>query len=272
MKRILFVLLPLIVFSLTVATSCKGNRSGDTQKKVGSEEVETLTREIEEAVYPLPTSAEVIRMLTELEVGYIIGISNLPQNVNNYISSMKMALNMGIYGADLSYATLYNMEQEALNYLNTIRVLANELNLSPLYNERLYNEIKQSYDDRDRLVSILTSAFNGTYKYLIDNDQEAQAIMVVAGAWVEGMYITTHISETVYHVEGMVRVLMEQKKSFDLFLEIAKPYADEPSVSEILRLLEPVRVIYEGVDESITVKEVEAITLAIEKVREEMIS
>lgn len=272
MKRLLFVFLPLVVFSLTVATSCKGNRSGDSQKKVDSEEVETLTKELEEAVYPLPTSAEVIRMLTELEVGYIIGISNPPQNVHNYITSRQMALNMGIYGADLSYATLYNMEQEALDYLESIRVLANELNMSTLYNERLYNEIKQSYDDRDRLVSILTSAFNGTYKYLSENDQEAQALMVVAGAWVEGMYITTHISETVYHVEGMVRVLMEQKKSFELFLEIAKPHSEEPSVSDILRILEPVRVIYEGVDDSITVKDVEDITLAIEKVRDELIS
>ncbi|MEZ4999589.1 MAG: hypothetical protein R2727_02555 [Bacteroidales bacterium] len=35
-----------------------------------------MTKEIGEAVYPLPTSMDVIKMLTELEVGYIIGISS----------------------------------------------------------------------------------------------------------------------------------------------------------------------------------------------------
>ena len=272
MKRVLFILLPLVVIFLTVAISCKGKRGSESQKVAGKEEAELLTKEIEEAVYPLPTSAEVIRMLSELEVGYIIGISNPAENAKNYISSQEMALNMGIYGADLSYATLYNMEQEVLNYLDAIRSLTNELDMSKLYNERLYDEIKASFDDRDRLVSILTTAFNGTYNYLSENGQQAQALMVVAGAWVEGMYITTHISENVYHVEGIVRVLMEQKRSFELFLEIAKPHAEDPSVSDILRMLEPIRVIYQTIEDSITVKNVEDLTLAIDKIREEMTS
>lgn len=272
MKRFLFILLPLVVISLTVAISCKGKRGSESQKVAGKGEAELLTKEIEDAVYPLPTSAEVIRMLSELEVGYIIGISNPAENAKNYISSQEMALNMGIYGADLSYATLYNMEQEVLNYLDAIRSLTNELDMSKLYNERLYDEIKASFDDRDRLVSILTTAFNGTYNYLSENGQEAQALMVVAGAWVEGMYITTHISENVYHVEGIVRVLMEQKRSFELFLEIAKPHAEDPSVSDILRMLEPIRVIYQTIEDSITVKNVEDLTLAIDKIREEMTS
>lgn len=268
-------LLPVItvVFLLFALVSCKNkSKSSDGQQQIDIQEVEQLTKEIEEAVYPLPTSAEVIRMLTELEVGYMIGISNPPDNVKNYVTSKSKAINLGIYGADLSYATLYNMNQDVINYLDAIRSLANDLNMSKLYNQRLYDEIKNSFDNRDKLVEILRGAFNGTYKYLSENDQQAQALMVVAGAWVEGMYITTHISESVYHVEGIVKVLLEQKKSFELFIELARPHQDDPAVNEILIMFEPMTKIYEGLDTSLSLKNVQDITAEIEVLRDKMAS
>ena len=81
-----------------------------------------LEDEIEKNVYPLPTSAEVIKMLSELEVGYILGIANPVDNARKYLTSSGKAINMGVYGADLSYATLYNIQQEVINYLDAIQV------------------------------------------------------------------------------------------------------------------------------------------------------
>jgi hypothetical protein len=272
MKKIALLLLPIIFIMASSLVSCKGNKDKQEQKKISAQEVEAMTKEIEETVYPLPTSADVIKMLTELEVGYIIGISNPTENVSNYLTSSARAINLGVYGADLSYATLYNMNQDVVNYLTAIRSLANDLNMGRIYSEKLYEEIKDSFDNRDKLVEILTNAFNGTYSYLSENDQQSLALMVVAGAWVEGMYITTHISESVYHVEGMARVILEQKKSFELFLEIAKPHADDPNVKKVLEDLDPMRVIYEGIDNSLTVKNVEDITSTIELIRDKMVS
>ena len=176
-------------------------------------------------------------MLTDLEVGYIIGISNPVENTKKYFSSTKRAINLGVYGADLSYATLYNMQQMVINYLDAIRSLSNELNMSKIYNAELYDSIKKNYDNRDELVRILTNAFNDTYVYLAENDQQPLALLVVGGAWVEGMYLTTHVSEAAYQVAGISKVLLEQKKSFELFLEITQPYANDPSVSDFVESL-----------------------------------
>jgi len=272
MKKIVFVLVAAILLAVTGCNSCNSNKDSSNQKKINMEEVEELTQEIEDAVYPLPTSAEVIKMLTELEVGYMIGISNPVENAKNYVTSKNKALNMGVYGADLSYATLYNMNQQVINYLDAIRVLANDLNMAKIYNQKLYDEIKNSFDNRDQLVEILTSAFNGTYSYLNKNDQQSQALMVVAGAWVEGMYITTHISEAVFHVQGIVEVLLEQKQSFELFMDLARPHADEPAVKEIIELFTPMSKIYEGIDTGLTLKNVEDITREVKNLRDAITS
>jgi uncharacterized membrane-anchored protein YhcB (DUF1043 family) len=272
MKKIITgIIIPILILSLTGLASCKNRSTATPQKKVELEQVKTIENQIEANVYPLPTSANVIKMLTELEVGYIIGIANPVENTKKYFSSTTRATNLGIYGADLSYATLYNIQQEVINYLNAIRVLSNELNMSKIYNEELYDKIKLNFDNRDELVKILTNAFNDTYAYLSENDQQSLALLVVGGAWVEGMYLTTHVSEAAYQVAGISGVLLEQKKSFELFLDITKPYANDPSVSDFLKLLDPVKKVYEGIGTSLTEQNIKDITKVIDGVRNQIV-
>jgi uncharacterized membrane-anchored protein YhcB (DUF1043 family) len=272
MKKIIAsVILPMLIISFTCLTSCKDKSTRKQQKKIEMEQVKTIENQIEANVYPLPTSAEVIKMLTNLEVGYIIGISNPVENIKKYFSSATRAINLGVFGADLSYATLYNIQQEVINYLNAIRSLSNELNMSKIYNQELYDKIKQNFDNRDELVKILTSSFNDTYSYLSENDQQPLALLVVGGAWVEGMFLTTHVSEAAYQVAGISRVLLEQKKSFELFLEITRPYASDPSVSDFVKLLDPVKKVYEGLSSSLTEQNIKDITKVVDEVRSQIV-
>jgi len=272
MKKIIAgFILPLLIISFTCLVSCKDKKTLKQQKKVEKEQVKEIEGQIETNVYPLPTSAAVIKMLTELEVGYIIGITNPVENSKKYFSNQSRAINLGGFGADLSYATLYNQQQSVIMYLDVIRSLSNELNMSKVYNEDLYTKIKQNFDNRDELVKLLTSEFNDTYAYLSENDQQPLALLVVGGAWVEGMYLTTHVSEAAYQVAGISRVLLEQKKSFELFLEITKPYLSDPSVGDFVKLLDPVKKVYEGLNTSLTEQNIKDLTKVIVDVREQIV-
>jgi hypothetical protein len=93
----------------------------------------------------------------------------------------------------------------------------------------------------------------------------------VGGAWVEGMYLTTHVSEAAYQVAGISKVLLEQKKSFDLFLEITQPYINDPSVGDFVKVLDPVKKVYEGFGTSLTEQNIKDITTAITTVREKIV-
>jgi hypothetical protein len=264
-------ILPVLIISFLLLPGCKNKSTNKEQKKVELESVKAIEGEIESSVYPLPSSAEVIKMLSDLEVGYIFTVANPVENAKKYFSSSTKAINLGVYGADLSYATVYNIQQEVINYLDAIRSLANELNMSGIYDETLYNKIKDNFDNRDQLVSILTGAFNDTYNYLAENDQQALALLVVGGAWVEGMYITTHVSEAAYQVAGISKNLIEQKKSFELYLEITKPYETDPLISDFILKMEPIKKVYEGLGTSLNDKNIQDITKAIEEVRTKLV-
>jgi hypothetical protein len=267
-KAIALVIIPMLILCVTGLNSCRNSAEKKQQKKVELEEVDTLRSEIEKNVYPLPTSAEVIRMLSDLEVGYILGISNPVENSKKYLTSSSKAINLGSYGADLSYATLYNIQQEVINYLNAIRSLAADLNMSKVYDETLYDKIRDNFDNKDKLVEILTDAFNNTYAFLSENDQQSLALLVVGGAWVEGMYLTTHVSEAAYQIAGISKVLIEQKKSFELFLDITKPYLDDDqNLKDFVNKLEPIRQVYAGLSTSLTNQDIINITNAVATVR-----
>jgi hypothetical protein len=269
-KTIAVVILPFLVLSFTGLSSCK-NKSAKPKKSDEIAKVDTIEKAIEKNVYPLPTSAQVIKMLTELEVGFIIGISNPVENSKQYYTSAKRSMNLGVYGADLSYATLYNINQEVIDYMDAIRSLANELNMSKIYNAALYDSIKINFDYKDRLVKILTNAFNDTYAYMSENDQQTLALLVVGGAWVEGMYLTTHVSEAAYQVSGISKVLLEQKKSVELYLDLTKPYLEDAMVSDFVKTLDPIKNVYAKLGTSLTMQNIQDITEAISIIRNKVI-
>lgn len=275
MKRaIAVIIIPMLILFVSGLSSCKNRaekKVPDQKDQIELDQVQSLENEIEKNVYPLPTSVDVIKMLSELEVGYILGIANPVANARKYLTSSSKAINMGAYGADLSYATLYNIQQQVLNYLDAIRSLANELNMSQIYDETLYDRILKNFDNRDELVNILTEAFNNTYAYLSENDQQSLALLVVGGAWVEGMYLTTHVSEAAYQIAGISKVLIEQKESFDLFIDITRPYLEDPNIKEFVDKLEPIRKVYAGLTTSLTNQNIIDITKAIESIRIQLV-
>lgn len=282
-KTLTIVIIPFLVLSFTCLISCKDRVSTKQLKnKAEEEQVKTLEKEIERNVYPLPIPAEVMKMLTELDVGSIIEKSNPVENAKKYYTSASRAINLGVFGADLSYATLYNIKQQVIDYMDAIRVLADELNMAKIYNAALYDTITMNYDNRDLLVKILTNAFNETYAYLSNNDQQNMALLVVGGAWVEGMYLTTLASEAAYQVAGIVseaydpvtiisKVLLEQKKSFELYLDLTKPYLNDPMMSDFIKNLEPIIRVYEGLGTRLTHDNINDITKAISSIKEKII-
>lgn len=273
-KAIAVIIIPMLILTVSGLSSCKNRaekKEKDQKNQIELNKVETLGTEIEKNVYPLPTSAEVIKLLSELEVGYILGITNPVENSRKYLTSASKSANMGVYGADLSYATLYNIQQQVINFLDAIRSLANDLNMSKIYDESLYDRIKLNFDNRNELVDILTEAFNNTYAYLSDNDQQTLALLVVGGAWVEGMYLTTHVSEAAYQVAGISKVLIEQKESFDLYMDLTRPYLEDQNIKEFINKLEPIKKVYDGLTTSLTNQNIIDITNAIEKVRGQII-
>lgn len=270
-----FVLFVIIGGLLFTVYSCKPKSDKDnTGKKVLLKPVvkEVIKSELKEFIYPLPTSFEVIEMINDLELGYDIGVSNFTENADKYFTEAKKAINLGVYGADLAYASTYQMKQEVILFLETSRKLADDLGIASIYNEELISEVENCIDNKEELVDIITNSFYDIYSQLNQNGKANLALLGVAGSWVESLFITTQVSANVYHNIGLVKIIHKQKTSLGMLMDILNDNKGDEKIDEMIKKLTPLYNIYETIDESLSEKQVNAIVTEVEKLRTQLVT
>jgi hypothetical protein len=264
------LVLPVILFFL-MFTGCSGNQQ--KQKQSGEvpqlEQKEKIAKNVIE--YPIPTSMEVTRLLNEAGASYILGISNDAGNADKYFTQRKKALSLGIYGADLSYAATYNQTQETMDYLHASQKLISELNISTAFNSKLANRIEANIHNNDSLIKIITNSFYDTYQYMVKNDRDVQSLLVMAGSWIEGMFITTQINMTANKNKQIEDIILNQKASLQKLLDLMQPVKDNNDVKGVYDALSAINAVYLQLNSDNQKAAVATITDDIENIRNKIV-
>jgi hypothetical protein len=243
------------------------------KKKSGEQTVKPLLKkaiesEVKDVVYPLPTTFELTSMLNRIGADYILGLSNSSDNADKYFTEKSRALNLGVYSADLSYASTYNRKQETMLFLKSSKTLIDNLEITSAYNETLVDDVEKSLDDKDQLVKIITNSFYDTYEFLNKNGKANLSLLVVSGSFIEGLYIATHISENTYANPEIVKVIFDQKSSLEKLLGVLEPEKEDPNVATLINELSGLKASYDKViDGKMTEEQLNEIIASVAKLR-----
>ena len=271
----MFVLSVIIGGLLFSTYSCKPRSDKDKTGKIilpKPAAKERIKSELKEFIYPLPTSFEVIEMINDLEIGYDIGISNFSENADQYFTEAKKAVNLGVFGADLAYASTYQMKQEVMLFLETSRKLADDLGIATIYNEELIGDVEKNIDEKEKLVDLITNSFYDIFAQLNQNGKANLALLGVAGSWVESLFITTQVSANVYHNIGLVKIIHKQKTSLGTLMDILNDNNGDEKIDDMIKKLTPLYDIYEAIDENLGEDQINAIVVEVEKLRTELVT
>jgi hypothetical protein len=271
----------LVFASLLVITYLFTGCHGKSPKSQVSKERKTTTGEMTESKdqvikeisdYPLPTSFEVTRLLIESGASYILDLCNKTENVSKYISLKSKALNLGVYGADLSYAATYNQTQETMKFLEASSTLVDELQISTAFNQTLVDRVEANIDNVDSLISIISDSFYDSYKYLQENNQDKISLLVLAGSWIEALYITTQITVvTQRDNQKIIDIISDQESSLSKLLEIMDPVKEDPLITDIYTSLSGILALYENAEDPFSKKDLENVLKATEVLRNKII-
>jgi len=269
-QTLVLVLMAIIL----VFPACKMGRksSGNDSAASGELDKARVEKDVREFVYPLPTSFEVTEMLNRIGAAYILTLTNPVANVEKYLTEKSKAINLGIYGADLSYASTYNQKQEVISFMDVSKRLIDALNISGAISPDIVEQVEAYQDDKDKLVEIITNSFYDTYEYLNRTDRGSVSMLVLAGSWVEALYISTHISQDTYNNKEMVKIVMDQKASLNKLVSLMEVVKDNAAVAETLSLLANIHAIYNSIEEgAISKDQMDAIVKEINVVRTKMV-
>ena len=206
-------------------------------------------------------------MIYEAGAAYYINLSNDPEKAGNYITQKDKALNMGVYGTDLSYASTYMMKMQMMLYLESSKTLIYELGIDTPFNHNYSERIENNLDNRDSLFVVLSESFFDTWEYLVGNDEDILARLVVSGSWIEGLYVTSNVALTAKDNTEFLEILAKQKNSLNELVEMLEPVKDHTDILEIFTGLVGLQKIYEGVGDSLNEAQLEQLSTSVESLR-----
>lgn len=259
----------MVCAAAIVATGCTVSGSQDKTNVMSKQDVE---QNVHEFVYPLPTAFEITEMLNRIDAAYILDICNPKENVDKYVTEAKRAINMGVYSADLCYASTYNQQSNVMDYTQTIRALIDALDMTRAVDPELASKMEDNENNREGMTELISNSFYDSYDYLNRNDRGPVSLMIVAGSWIEGLYIATHISQETFENKEMIKILQSQKEPLVKLVELLGKVQGEPNLSEISNDLQPLYKIYTSVDEnSLSEEQMNNIRKEIEIVRAKVV-
>lgn len=240
MKLKFLIASTLFIFAIISVSCNRGNTDKiniDTDVKESDTIVESNNDldNTKQIFYSLPAPHEVASILMEYDgTTYNEEILNPVDKVVNYNTNKSMALNLGVYTADLSYASLFEQNQTVINYMATSKKLAEELGILEAFSETTIKKLENSINDRDAIIRIISETFMDTDAYLQENDKEEIAAMIVVGGWVEGMYLAIQLSEKDADKNvKLVSNIVEQQLSLDLMVTFLDEYKETKYVKDI---------------------------------------
>jgi hypothetical protein len=270
--RSILTLLGMLSALLIVLSGCKTSQQKQQNTDEGSDVKSASESVIEElSGYPIPTSFEITELIYEAGAPYILSLSNYPEKAGDYITQKDKALNLGIYGTDLCYASTYMMKQGTTLYLEASKKLIDDLGISTPFNIDYVDRFDTNMDDRDSIIMIVTKSFHDTWEYLVGNKQDVLARLVVCGSWIEGIYITTNIAQTSKDPSEILEILAKQKNSLNRLVAILEPARDVEDASAVFKGLFDLQQIYEDVGDTLTEEQLEKISDRIEALRTSII-
>jgi hypothetical protein len=208
----------LLLFTITLLLfSCGGNEKpddiiSDDEKNQGTA-IESQFKS-QNFFNTLPDGNLVMKLISESQLEYEASLLNDPQSVNNYALEAAKAINLGIYGSDLSIASSFNQTQESLIFLKCVNILAKQLGVSSAFDEQLFERIDANNQNKDSVVEIVSNAFKRVDEILKNNNRPATAAVILSGCWIEGLYVSCQIAQRP-GAQSLINTIIAQKESLN---------------------------------------------------------
>jgi hypothetical protein len=204
---------------------------------------------ISSIIQQIPSPLEISVLLKESGTNYNQAFLNDPANTANYNSNFLKALNLGIYGTDLGYTNIYEQSNDGLKYMESIKALADELNIGQFFDIKTIGRLATNSKNLDSLLLITTQNFNEINAHLQEQNRSNLSVLLLSGGWLEAMHITCQVAEKNPDNIALKETIGEQKIILDNITILLNFYKDaDPNVADLLTQMKELENVYKQVD------------------------
>ena len=235
------ILLFTAVLGTAVFISCGGEKKSENSDEISVVDTTSVaTSTLTETFSQVPSPGEMFNFIKLVggKNNKNISFLNSVDNQKKYVDIKSQALNFGIYSCDLSYCSVFEIGAEALKYFKTVKQLGDQIGVSSVIKPEVLNRLQSNVGNKDSLAKITDDIYYSSFETLEQSKQGPTLALVVAGGWIESLYIASNLSK--YDEKSpMTQRLADQKYTLDHLIEFLKKHdVDTNSSSVVAQFIE----------------------------------
>ena len=221
----------------------------DTMQPADSlpEDTQARLENAQNIFYSIPSPVEMATLLNRAGADYNYTYLNDVEKVNSYADAGDQALNLGVYGADLSYTSIFNETNESMLYMKAAQILSDKLDVSAAIDDRLAERIETNIEYKDSMMVLISEVYWNLDNYLKNSGRDNISALIISGGWLEGLYLTTRLLETAPDDRNVQEKIAEQKFGLDNLVSLLEQYGEDEMLAPTLDGLKELESIYEQV-------------------------
>jgi hypothetical protein len=252
-RKILFITISLAVLAAGVFVIYRSYNSDGNQNlevpydevnknvmDIGTEAVKSITENISSPV-------EIAAMIKSMGAPFSKGYLAPTEYAASYSTNYSQAYALGVFSADLGYLNMYNKTGSVLDYLTTIKNLANSINVGQFFDFETLKRLATNSTNLDSLKYISVHSFNQMDKSLRERKRGNLSALIIAGAWLEGIYITVEVAKDQPDPK-LIEKIGEQKVILVDLMILLTSYAKDPIFKNFVNEFNTIKSKFDGIE------------------------
>ncbi|HXB39620.1 MAG TPA: hypothetical protein VNZ49_03705 [Bacteroidia bacterium] len=235
---------------LLLLASC-GNNDGKT---ANPEEIQEDTNKVVSSgvlniggeLFSIPSPLQTAMLIQKTGSAYDKSILNTKENMNQYATDFSKALNLGIYGADLGYVSMYNKTQDAISYLAGVKKLSDDLGLSGAFDTQTMERFNKNISNKDSMMMLVGLAYRSGDAFLKNNKRSDISGLILAGGWIESLYFALQVNKAKEN-EDVKRRVADQKQAITSIIKLLSQNEAKPEYTDIIKELKELGKVYDSI-------------------------
>lgn len=225
-NRLTFIAMVAVAMCVVFFSGCGNGGKDESQIE---DQIEDSTSnssaliKIDNHLFSIPSPYQVAILIKQMNFEYNKEYLNPYNRSHSYITNFKKALNLGVYGANLGYLTMYEQSSESVQYFSVIKILMQEMNIESTFNKDLFKRIEANIGNKDSMLNLVSRSYRDVDQYLKDNNRNEVGVLILTGGWIESLYLMTNLAIAKKNDE-LLRRIGEQKYPLDNLIKILSPY------------------------------------------------
>ena len=254
MKQHIFLggVLVLLLLSCNKNNSSNDDKSAISEKNILDNETTEITKvsisdSLIQTLNSIPSPIETAFQIKENGGEFNANFLNPSDKFDQYESSSVLALNLGIYSADLAYCNIYE-NKDATKYLGAVYEVSKPLGLESHFDfEGMMNLMKNDHSNLDSMLQITTEKFEDINKELQEENKSHFSVLMLVGGWIEGLHLLTSVYE-LNPSQPIKERIGEQKIVLSQLIGLVKFYKDkDDTILNVFNHLTHLSATYEGI-------------------------